>query len=146
MKVKELMTRDVEKISADNFLKEAASMMRSMDVGALPVCENDKLIGIITDRDIAVRAVADGLDPNQCTVRDAMSKEVCWCYEDDDLEKAAAIMERQQIRRLPVFDRHNRAVGIISLGDLATRTRNDRLSGEVLQQVSEPPAGQHIQV
>jgi CBS domain-containing protein len=146
MKVKDVMTREVEKISADNFIKDAASMMRSMDVGALPVCEDDRLVGMITDRDIAVRAVADGLDPNQCTVRDAMSKEVCWCYEDDDVAKAAAIMEGHQVRRLPVFDRTNRATGIISLGDIATRHGNDRLSGEVLQQVSEPPPGQHIQV
>jgi CBS domain-containing protein len=142
MKVKEVMTRDIEKISADNYIKDAASMMRSMDVGALPVCENDRLIGIITDRDIAIRAVADGLDPNACTVRDAMSNDVCCCYEDDDVEKAAQLMEQHQIRRLPVFDRNHRAVGIVSLGDLATRHGNDRLSGEVLQQVSEPPAGQ----
>ena len=142
MKVKEVMTRDIEKISADNYIKDAASMMRSMDVGALPVCENDKLVGIITDRDIAIRAVADGLDPSACTVREAMSNDVCWCYEDDDVEKAAELMEQQQIRRLPVFDRSNHAVGIVSLGDLATRNGNDRLSGEVLQQVSEPPAGQ----
>jgi CBS domain-containing protein len=146
MKVKEVMTRDVEKIAADNFLTDAASMMRSLDVGALPVCENDKLIGIITDRDIAVRAVADGRDPNECTVREAMSKEVCWCYEDDDVAKAAAIMEEHQVRRLPVFDGENRAIGIVSLGDLATRNHNNRLSAEILQQVSEPPAGQHIQV
>ena len=142
MKVKEVMTRDIEKIDADNYIKDAASMMRSMDVGALPVCENDKLVGIITDRDIAIRAVADGLDPSACTVREAMSNDVCWCYEDDDVEKAAQLMEQQQIRRLPVFDRSNRAVGIVSLGDLATRNGNDRLSGEVLQQVSEPPTGQ----
>ena len=75
-------------------------------------------------------------------VREAMSNDVCWCYEDDDVEKAAQLMEQQQIRRLPVFDRSNRAVGIVSLGDLATRNGNDRLSGEVLQQVSEPPTGQ----
>jgi len=146
MKVKELMTRDVEKIDADNYLKDAASMMRSMDVGALPVCENDKLVGIITDRDIAVRAVAEGLDPSQCTVRDAMTDEICWCYEDDDVETAARLMEERQVRRLPVFDRNNRAVGIVSLGDLATRSRNDRLSSEILERVSEPPAGMHMQV
>jgi len=140
MKVKDVMTRDVEKIDADDFLKDAASMMRSMDVGALPVCENDKLVGFITDRDIAIRAVADGLDPNQCTVRDAMTEDVCWCFEDDDVQKAAKFMENRQIRRLAVFDSNNRAVGIVSLGDLATRQRDDRLSGEILERVSEPSA------
>lgn len=142
MKVKAVMTRDIEKIAADNYIKDAASMMRSMDVGALPVCEDDRLIGIITDRDIAIRAVAEGLDPSACTVREAMSEDVWWCYEDDEVEDAAQLMEKQQVRRLPVFDANNRAVGIVSLGDLATRNGNDRLSGEVLQQVSEPPAGQ----
>jgi CBS domain-containing protein len=144
MKVKDVMTRDVEKIAADNFLKDAASMMRSLDVGALPVCENDKLVGIITDRDIAVRGVAAGLDPSQATVRDVMTESVCWCYEDDDVQKAAKFMEEHQIRRLPVFDKSNRAVGIVSLGDLATRQRDDQLSGEVLERVSEPPAGQYL--
>ena len=142
MKVKQVMTRNIENIEADTNLKEAASMMRSLDVGALPVCENDKLVGMITDRDITVRAVADGRDPAHSTVRDAMTQDVCWCYEDDDVERAAKLMEDRQIRRLPVFDRNNRAVGILSIGDLATRTRDEHLSGEVLERVSEPGEGQ----
>jgi CBS domain-containing protein len=144
MRVKHVMTLNVESIPSDTNLKDAAGMMRSLDVGALPVCENDKLVGMITDRDITVRAVAEGRDPIQSTVRDAMTEDICWCYEDDDVEKVARLMEEKQVRRLPVFDRNNRAVGIVSLGDLATRNRDDRLSGEVLERVSEPPPGQHL--
>ena len=132
------MTRDVEEIPPQATLKEAAQKMRSLDVGALPVCENEKIIGMITDRDITIRAVASGEDPNRCKVRDAMSPQMFFCYEDEDVQRAARMMEEKQIRRLPVFDRQQRLCGIVSLGDIATRTHDDRLSGEVLEQVSEP--------
>jgi CBS domain-containing protein len=135
------MTRKVENVGPDATLVEAARKMRSLDVGALPVCQGDRMIGMVTDRDIAVRAVADGCDPNVTAVRQAMSDEPVFCYEDETVESAAALMERKQIRRLPVFDRNKRAVGIVSLGDLAVRNRDDRLSGEVLERVSEPGPG-----
>jgi CBS domain-containing protein len=93
---------------------------------------------MITDRDITVRAVADGRDPRQSTVREAMTGQAIFCYEDEEIERAARLMEEKQIRRLPVFDRNQRLCGIVSLGDLATRLGDDRLSGEVLEQVSEP--------
>jgi CBS domain-containing protein len=138
MQLREVMTRHIEEIRPDANLKEAAQKMRSMDIGALPVCENDRLVGMLTDRDIAIRAVAEGRDPMQTCVRDAMSAGTVFCYEDDDVSEAARIMEQKQIRRLPVFNRQGRAVGIVSLGDLATRIGNDHLSGDVLEQVSQP--------
>jgi CBS domain-containing protein len=138
MQLKDVMTRNVEDIPPQASLKEAAEKMRSLDVGALPVCENDKLVGMITDRDIAVRAVAEGQDPNRAKVRDAMTNQMFYCYEDEDVQKAAKLMEEKQIRRLPVFDRSQRVCGIVSLGDIATRTHDEHLSAEVLEQVSEP--------
>ena len=138
MQLREVMTRHIEEIRPDANLKEAAEKMRSMDIGALPVCENDRLVGMLTDRDIAIRAVAEGRDPMQTCVREAMSSGTVFCYEDDDVGEAARLMEEKQIRRLPVFNRQGRAVGIVSLGDLATRIGNDHLSDDVLEQVSQP--------
>lgn len=140
MQLKDVMTRDIQDIAPESTLKNAAETMRALDVGALPVCENKKLIGIITDRDIAIRAVADGRDPNQTKVRDAMSGPLLYCYEDEDIASAVKLMEEKQIRRLPVFDRRQQLCGLVSLGDLATRVQNDRLSGEVLGRVSEQSA------
>ena len=138
MQLRDVMTRDIQDIPPEATLKQAAETMRSLDVGALPVCENNRVIGMLTDRDIAMRAVAEGYDPNEAHVRDAMTGELIYCYEDDTVENAAKLMEEKQIRRLPVMDRNQRLCGIVSLGDLATRTRDDRMSGEVLEQVSEP--------
>ena len=138
MQLRDVMTRQVHEIPPDASLKDAAEIMRACDIGALPVCEKDKLIGMITDRDITVRAVAEGQDPNRSNVRQAMSQQTFFCYEDEDVQKAAQLMEEKQIRRLPVFDRQQRLCGIVSLGDIATRIHDDRLSGEVLEQISEP--------
>jgi CBS domain-containing protein len=139
MQLREIMTHDVHAIGPEASLRSAAQEMQTCDVGALPVCESDKLVGIITDRDIAVRAVATGKDPSSCPVEAAMTQELVYCFSDEDVERAAKLMEEKQIRRLPVMDRSTmRLVGIVSLGDLATRRRDERLSGEVLQQVSQP--------
>jgi CBS domain-containing protein len=138
MLLKDVMTKTLEEIGPQTSLKDAAAKMKSLDIGALPVCENDKLVGMLTDRDIAVRAVADGKDPRQTCVRDAMTSGAVWCYEDDDVRDAARIMEEKQIRRLVVFDHNNRAVGIVSLGDIATRLGNEQISADVLEQVSQP--------
>ena len=138
MQLREVMTRQIEEIPPQANLQDAAEKMRTLDVGALPVCENDKLLGMLTDRDIAVRAVARGCDPRRTPVSDAMTPNAIWCYEDEDVSEAARIMEEKQIRRLLVLDRNKHAVGIVSLGDIATRVQNDRLSGDVLQQVSQP--------
>jgi CBS domain-containing protein len=140
MLLRDVMTRQIQEIPPEATLQDAAERMKSLDIGALPVCKNDKLIGILTDRDIAIRAVAAGRDPKKTRVSDAMTPEVCFCFDDDDVEEAAKLMERRQIRRLVVMDHNKHAVGIVSLGDLATRTRDDQLTGEVLERVSEPSA------
>src|SRR5258706_304023 len=119
MLLREMMTAQIEDIPADATLMQAAQKMKLLDIGAIPVRENDRLVGMITDRDIAVRAVAEGRDPKKTPVRDAMSRNICFCYENDTVESAAKLMEEKQIRRLAVFDRSERAIGIVSLGDLA---------------------------
>ncbi|MGB7157106.1 MAG: CBS domain-containing protein [Tepidisphaeraceae bacterium] len=138
MQLRDVMTTNVQDIEADATLMQAAAKMKALDVGAIPVSENDRVIGMITDRDIAIRAVAEGRDPRKTAVRDAMTQDLTFCYADDSVEAAAKLMEEKQVRRLPVFDRGGRAIGIVSLGDVAVRNRDDRLSGEVLVRVSEP--------
>lgn len=138
MKLKDIMSRDVEVIHPTSMLQEAAGKMKTLDVGSLPVCDNRKLVGILTDRDIAVRAVAAGRDPKRTPVSDAMTPELVFCFEDQDVKEAAKMMERYQIRRLPILDRSQQLVGIVSLGDLAIETDNERMSGQVLEEVSEP--------
>lgn len=138
MRLRDIMTHEVHAVSPQESLRHAAQKMKSWDIGALPVCQNDKLIGLITDRDIAVRAVAEGRSPESACVSDAMTRDLIFCYEDEDLQRAAQVMEEKQIRRLPVMSRENRMVGIVSLGDIATRQKDERLSQEVLEQVSQP--------
>jgi CBS domain-containing protein len=122
MLVKEAMSRDVKTVNPDQALQEAAKIMLDIDAGALPVGENDRLVGMITDRDIAVRGVAAGMAPS-ARVREVMSQEVRYCFEDEDTAHVARNMAEEQIRRLPVVDRNKRLVGIVSLGDLATSTK-----------------------
>ncbi len=120
MKVSELMTSDVEIVQPDDTLHTAAKMMADLDTGALPVGENDKLVGMITDRDITIRAVAEGRDPDQTKVRDAMSEHIRFCFEDEDTQEVSRKMSEWAVRRLPVLNRDKRLVGIVSLGYLAT--------------------------
>jgi CBS domain-containing protein len=138
MKVSDVMTRDVECISPDTTIREAAQKMSNLDVGPLPVCDNDRLAGMLTDRDITVRAVAQGADPNHTTVRDVMTREILWCFEDEDVQRAAQQMREKQVRRLLVLNRDKRLVGIVSLGDLATETGNEKMAGHTLEAVSQP--------
>jgi CBS domain-containing protein len=119
-------------------LQEAAELMKSLDVGSLLVSEGDRLAGIITDRDIAVRAVAEGQDCWEGKVRDAMSMDVAFCGIDDEIDVARRLMQERQIRRLPVLDPNEHLVGIVSLGDLAVSTDDTRAAGETLQAVSQP--------
>jgi CBS domain-containing protein len=137
--IRDIETRHPIVIGPDAGLMEAAQKMRQLDVGALPVCDGQQIIGLLTDRDITVRAVAEGYDPKQTKVRDIMSARPVCCYEDQEVWECVELMERKQIRRLPVMDRSQQLVGIVSLGDLATRNRNERLAGEVLNRVSSPP-------
>jgi CBS domain-containing protein len=138
MLVYNAMTRGAECIPPDATLRDAAKRMKALDVGSLPVCENDRLIGVVTDRDIAVRSVAEGNDPRFDRVRDTMTPRVVYCYDDEDVEAAAELMRAEQVRRLPVLNRDMRLVGILSLGDLAIETDDEQLAGHALEGISEP--------
>jgi CBS domain-containing protein len=135
MRVSEAMTRDVRVANPGQSIREVARMMDEIDAGALPVGENDRLVGMITDRDIAVRAVAQGKGPDT-PVRDVMSREVKYCYEDEDLEHVAENMGELQVRRLPVVSRDKRLVGIVALGDIA-RSEDHGTTGQATEQVSQ---------
>ena len=139
MKVKEISTPDPQCISPNASLTEAAKKMRILDIGMLPVCENDRLIGTVTDRDITVRAVAEGLDPKTVKVRQMMTQEVVFCFENRSVEEAAQLMEEKKVRRLPVLDAQRHLVGIVSIGDLAGRAHEQKLAGQVLERVAERP-------
>jgi CBS domain-containing protein len=139
MKVHEIMTAHARCVGPENTLVEAAGLMRELDVGALPVCENDRIAGIVTDRDMVLRGTADGRDPNTTMVRDVMSAEVVHVFADQEVEEAVTIMEERQIRRLPVVNREKRLVGIVSLGDVATSS-SPAFSGMALRDVSQPSA------
>lgn len=142
MKVSEVMTRDVKTVRPDTSAREAASFMLSEDAGSMPVSDGDRLIGMITDRDIAVRGVAKGYGP-ETPVRELMSDKIICAREDDEVDEVASRMSDAQIRRIPVVDDNERLCGIVSLGDLA-READDEFASEALQGVSEP-GGQHQQ-
>jgi CBS domain-containing protein len=143
MQLKDVMTKDVKLASPDMTLKEAAAQMRDGDFGVLPVGENDRLVGVITDRDITIRAVAEGKDPNGTKVREVMSQGVTWCYEDASVEEAARLMSEKQIRRLPVINRDKRLVGIVALGDFAVESDEIRPAAEALSKVSRGAEQHH---
>jgi CBS domain-containing protein len=138
MELREIMTRNPEVISGDATLKEAATKMKNLDVGLIPVCDGDRLQGMLTDRDITIRATADGRDPGSTKVSDVMSTDVAYCLEDQEIEEAVSLMEARQIRRLPVLNQAKRLVGIVSLGDIAVHVGDRDLAGETLQEISEP--------
>jgi CBS domain-containing protein len=140
MQVSDILTRDVETLPPNATVKEAAQRMRSADIGALPVCDGRRLLGMVTDRDITIRITAEGRDAANTPVLEAMTPDVNFVFEDQEVEEAARMMQERQIRRLPVVDRSKHLVGIVSIGDLA-RGGDDRTSGDTLQQVSEPSHG-----
>lgn len=137
MQIKLIMTEEVEVIAPEASLEDAAKRMRSLDVGALPVCDGDRLVGVLTDRDLTIRSVAEGKDPRQTEVRTAMTPEITYCYEDQEVEEVERIMEKNQIRRIPVLNRDRQLVGIVSLGDFALKTDEHRV-GETLERISTP--------
>ena len=137
MIVKKCMTSKVELGNPDMTLSEAAKKMRDGDFGILPIEENDRLVGVLTDRDIAVRGVAEGHDPKTMHVRDIMSERVLYCYEDQSLDEVAENLGENQIRRIPVLNRQKRLVGIISLSDLAQAKLNPRQLEDTLIHVSK---------
>lgn len=136
-KLEDLMSRDVKVISPDMSIREAAKQMRDGDFGMLPVGENDRMIGTISDRDIAIRAVAEGKGADT-KVRDVMSDGVAWAYEDNSVEEAVKTMSERQVRRLPVVDRDKRLVGIVALGDFAVQSSEIRPAAQALSEISKP--------
>jgi len=136
MRVSEAMTREVRVANPTQSIREVAQIMSEIDAGSMPVGENDRLVGMITDRDIAIRAVALGKGPDT-PVREVMSKEVKYCYDDEDLEHVAENMGELQVRRLPVVNREKRLVGIVALGDIALNEDNET-TGETTADVSKP--------
>jgi CBS domain-containing protein len=142
MRVNELMSRDVQIARPAHSIQDAARMMRDIDVGALPVGDNDRLVGMVTDRDIAIRGVAEDMPPS-AKVRDVMTHDVKFCYDDEDAEHVARNMGSQQLRRLPVVNRDKRLVGILTLADLATQA-GARPASQALEGISQP-GGRHTQ-
>jgi CBS domain-containing protein len=138
VQLKEIMTPNVEVIHPEAILQEAAQKMKALDVGPLPVYDGERLVGLLTDRDITIRATAEGRDPKATKVQEVMTGEVVSAFEDQDVTEAARLMEAHQIRRLVVLTRDQRLAGIVSLGDLAVHTRDEKLAGEVVELVSEP--------
>ena len=136
--LRDVMSRDVQVISPDMTIREAARTMCEGDFGMMPVGENDRMIGAISDRDIAIRAVAEGKGPGT-KVREIMSVGIRWAYDDDTVEHAAKLMSEHQVRRLPVVDRDKRLVGIVALGDFAVDKSEIQPAAEALSKISKPP-------
>jgi CBS domain-containing protein len=139
MRVKDVMTHGVECARPTDSIARAAEKMKELNVGALPVCgDSDRLVGMITDRDITVRATAEAVPPHLGQIQDIMTPDIIYCFEDQEVAEAADLMEQHQVRRLVVLNRAKRLVGIVSLGDLAVETGDDQLAGDTLEAVSEP--------
>jgi CBS domain-containing protein len=136
MKIREIMTTDVTTAELNTTLEEIATIMRHEDVGAVPILDDGELAGIVTDRDIVVRCVAEGRDPGECSAEDVLSEGLVTISPDDDVNEAAAIMSRNQVRRLPVLQ-DGKLVGVVSLGDIAVKEGNDEVSGDALEDISE---------
>ena len=136
MQVKNEMTSKIEVVNPGTSVKEVSQKMRDLDIGVLPVCDNNRLVGIVTDRDITIRLTAEGKDSGSTKVKEIMSSKVEWCFEDDEVEKIAAKMESKKIRRLPVINHDKKLVGMLSLGDLALRGSRETAC-EILEKVSE---------
>lgn len=137
MLVRDIMTRNPETLPSSGTIKQAAEKMRTLDVGFIPVKDERDVIGLVTDRDIAIRAVAEGKDPSRTKVSEIMTKDVRSCDEETDVKEAARIMQENQIRRLVVRNHQGECVGILSLGDLAVDA-DERVAGQIIQDISSP--------
>ena len=137
MKIQQIMTKKVETAAPTLPIGKAAEKMRDLDIGFLPICDNDKLIGTVTDRDITIKSVAQGRDPRLAPVSEIMSQQVFYCYEDKDVEHCARYMQEKEVRRLVILNREKRLVGVVSLGDIAKATGEKQLAGETLGQIAE---------
>src|SRR5262245_61464904 len=140
MQAKKIMTTDVECISPDTTIPDAAEKMKYLDVGFLPVCKNDRLVGTITDRDIVLRVIAEGKDVNTSKTHEVMTSDVYWCYEDQTSDEVAAFMASKEIRRVLILNREKRLVGVISIGDLAQARGVQKKAGETMKEISQAPS------
>jgi CBS domain-containing protein len=138
MEIREIMTRDVEVVAPNASLQTAAQRMKELNVGSLPVCDGERLLGMVTDRDITIRATAGGKNPTQTPVSDTMSSGITYCFEDQPVNEVAQVMEEKQIRRLPILNRQKKLVGIVSLGDLAVDGNSKEMAGEAITEISQP--------
>jgi CBS domain-containing protein len=143
MRIAEIMTQDPEVVTSDVVLKDAALKMRELDVGMLPISNDDRLVGMLTDRDITIRATAEGRDPTKTQVHEVMTQEVIYCFEDQEVSEAAKLMQEKQIRRLPILNREKGLIGIVSLGDVAVHSGEKSVVAETIKEVSEPAAPHH---
>jgi CBS domain-containing protein len=140
MMLREVMTANVRTIESAASIRQAAMMMRDIDVGMLPVLDAGKLVGTLTDRDITVRATEESRDPEGTPVSEIMTRDVVSAYEDEDASTAVSTMEQKQVRRLLVLDHADNCVGVVSLGDVALRSGEPELAEELLEEVSRPSA------
>ena len=131
------MTKNVECAEPSLPIANAARRMRDLSIGFLPVCENDKLIGAVTDRDITIRSVAQGRDPRLAPVSEIMSQDLYFCYDDEEVERVAEYMQEKEVRRLVILDREKRLVGVVSLGDIAKTVGEEEVAGETLGEIAE---------
>lgn len=138
MRVKDVMTHDVQRIHRNAGIQEAAEQMKTLDVGMLPVYDGDLLVGTLTDRDITIRGIAEKRIPSRTKVSDVMSPGVTYCFQDQDVEEAAKIMAEKQVRRLVILNRDKRLVGIVSLSDIATAANAKQVATSALEKVSQP--------
>lgn len=136
-KIRDIMTVEIDVISPDTNVQEAAEKMKQLDIGVIPICQDHKLIGMLTDRDIILRVIAEKKDPTHTFARDVMTHDLIVACEDQSLDEAQRLMSHHQIRRLLVVNRNNLFIGMLSLGDLTSRSSAKR-TGEVVQDVSQP--------
>ena len=135
MKIREIMTTNVECVPPETGVPELAKKMKSLDVGFIPVCENDRLLGTVTDRDIVLRCLGEGKDAGSCKVSDIMSSDVFWCFEDQDLEEVAEKMREKDVRRMLILNKGKRLVGVVSIGDIAKVEEKE--TGKTLKDIAE---------
>ena len=135
MKISEIMTTNVECVSPETGATELAQKMKTLDVGFLGVCESDRLVGTVTDRDIVIRGIAAGSDMTSCVARDIMTPEVVWCFEDDDVKEVARKMRDEEVRRMLILNKEKRLVGVVSLGDISKVEEKE--SGKTLKDITE---------
>jgi len=137
MKAREVMTSNVECVSPDIGIFDIARKMKSLDVGFIPVCDNDRLVGTITDRDIVIRGIAEGLDLDSTKARELMTSDVFYCFEDDNVEDVAHRMQEKEVRRMLILNRSKRLVGVVSIGDLSQARGQEQLVGETTRDITE---------